>query len=180
MKKSFLLIAAAMMVFMVGCHNENKNQNNKVSESDVKKAEQALFNEDQTVNTEAVAEAVSAFSKYAEENPGSADAAEYLFKAVEVSINTRQDAQQSIELVNKLVASYPEYDKNPVALFMMATFVYEEQLGELGKARETYQRIIDNYPDSPFAKDAAIAITQLGMTPDELRKMFEAQSPSEE
>ena len=97
-----------------------------------------------------------------------------------VSVNTKQDAQQSIKLVNKLVADYPKCDKNPVALFMLATFVYDEQLHDLDKARETYQQIIDNYPDNPFAKDASIAITQLGMTPDELIRMFESNEKSED
>ena len=175
MKKSLLFLVMSMMVFMVGCHNENKSQNNKVTESDVKKAEQALFNEDQTMNAEAINEAVTTFNKYAEENPEAADAAEYLFKAIEISVNTKQDSKQSIDMVSRLLENYPQFDKNPVALFMLATFVYDEQLHDLDKARETYQQIVDNYPESPFANDAAIAITQLGMTPDELIKMFEAQ-----
>ena len=171
MKKGIILLVGAMMMVMVGCHN----QNGKTTQNDVKKAEAELFNDDQTVNPEAAIQAVAAFSKYAQENPEAGDAADYLFKAVEISINTKQDPQQSINLVNQLLVSYPDFDKNPVALFMLATFVYEEQLGDLDKARETYQQIVDNYPDNPFAKDAAIAITQLGMTPEELVRMFEAQ-----
>ena len=76
-------------------------------------------------------------------------------------------------------SNYPEFDKNPVALFMLATFVYDEQLHDLDKAREAYQQIIDNYPENPFANDAAIAITQLGMTPEELIRMFESQENTE-
>lgn len=169
MKKSILVFAILLLV-AVAC-----NRNAKTTQNDVKKAEEALFNADQTMNAEAVTDAVATFNKYVEENPEAADAPEVLFKAVEISVNTKQDAQQSIELVNKLVANYPECDKNPIALFMLATFVYDEQLHDLDKARETYQQIVDNYPESPFAADAAIAITQLGMTPEELIKMFEAQ-----
>lgn len=171
MKKSIFVMAIAMMFAMVGCHN----QNTKTTENDVKKAEEALFNSDMSTNSEAVPDAISTFSKYAEENSEAADAPEYLFKAIEISINTKQEAQQSIDLVNRLVTNYPEFDKDPVALFMLATFVYDEQMHDLDKARETYQQVVDNYPDSPFAADAAIAITQLGMTPEELIKMFEAQ-----
>ena len=71
------------------------------------------------------------------------------------------------------MTDYPKFDKNPVALFMLASFIYEERLGDLDKARETYQQIIDNYPDSPFAGDAALSIEHLGMTPEELIRMFE-------
>ena len=102
MKKTLFFVAVAMMLGLAGCHNQSQ----KTTESDVKKAEKALFNEDLTVNAEAAPEAVNTFSNYAKENPEAADAAEYLFKAVEVSINTKQDARQSIELVNKLVTSY--------------------------------------------------------------------------
>ena len=158
-----------MTFFMAGCHN----QNTKVTENDVKKAEAALFNGDMSANVEAVPEAINTFSKYVEDNPEAADAPEVLFKAVEIAINTKQDAQQSIGLVNKLVTDYPKFDKDAVALFMLATFVYDEQLHDLDKARETYQQVVDNYPDSPFASDAAIAITQLGMSPEELIRMFE-------
>lgn len=170
MKKGILVFAILMLV-AVAC-----NRNAKTTENDVRRAETALFNEDQTVNPEAATDAVAVFGKYAEDNPEAADAADWLFKAVEVSVNTRQDPQQSIALVNRLVTDYPSFDKNPVALFMMATFVYDEQLHDLDKARETYQGIIDNYPDSPFAHDAAIAITQLGMTPEELIRMFEERN----
>lgn len=175
MKRNIFLLAILMIV-MAGCHNQNA----KTTAKDVQKAEEALFNEDQTTKLEAVPNAIETFSKYAEENPEAADAPEYLFKAVEISINTKQAPQQSIDLVNRLVTNYPEFDKNPVALFMLATFVYDEQQHNLDKARETYQQIVDNYPDSPFAKDAAIAITQLGMTPDELVKMFESQENTED
>lgn len=170
MKQTLLWIFMALMV-MVGC----QNQNAKTTANDVKKAEAALFNEDQTVNAEAVTDAVAAFNKYVEENPEASDAPEYLFKAIEVSVNTKQDPQQSIAMVNRLLENYPEFDKNPVALFMLATFVYDEQQHDLDRARDAYQRIVDDYPNSPFAKDAAIAITQLGMTPEELVKMFERE-----
>ena len=103
------------------------------------------------------------------------DSPDAMFEAVTESINARQDAQKSIDLVNRLVADYPEYENNAAALFMLANFVYDEQLGDLDKARETYQQIVDNYPDSPFASDAAIAITQLGIPLEDLVKMFEEQ-----
>ena len=158
-------------LMMVGCHNQNK----KTTENDAKKAEEALFNTDQTLNTEAVSNAVETFDKFATDNPEDAKAPEYLFKALEVSVNTKQTPQKSIDLANRLIANYPEFDKNPVALFMLATFVYDEQLHDFDKARDTYQQIFDNYPNSPFAKDAEISITQLWMSPDELIRMFENQ-----
>lgn len=176
MKKNIVLLAIAMLFVTAGCHN----QNTKITEKDVKKAEEALFNADLTTNPEAVPNAIATFSKYAEENPDNANAPEYLFKALEVSVNTKQDAQQSIDLCNRLLTNYPQFDKNPVALFMLASYVYDEQLHDLDQARAAYERIVNEYPESPFARDAAISIQQLGMTPEELIKMFESGEKTEE
>ena len=159
-----------LLLVATGCH-----RNVKTTENDVKEAEAALFNDDMTANVEAVPHAIATFVKYAEDHADAADAPEYLFKAVEVSINAQQDAQQSIDLVNRLVKDYPRFDKNPVALFMLATFVYDDQLHNYDKARECYRRIMNDYPESPFAKDASIAIEQLGVSPEDLIKIFEAQ-----
>lgn len=163
------------MVFLMMAFSGCQNQRGKVTENDVKKAEQALFNEDQTTNQEAVANAIDTFTKFAEQNPDDPKTPECLFKALEISINTKQDPVQSILICENLVDKYPAFDKNPVALFMLASFVYDDQLHDLDMAQETYQCIIDNYSESPFAQDAAISIQQLGMSPEELIKMFEAQ-----
>ena len=104
---------------------------------------------------------------------------EALFNAIGDAVNTGKDPQRTIKMVDQLVTDYPSYENTPVALFMLASFVYDEQLHDLDKARETYQQIIDEYPDSPFAADATIAITQLGMTPEELVRMFEEQNPQD-
>lgn len=171
MKKT-ILITTVLALMLAGCQ-----QNTKTTEKDVKRAEKALFNEDQTLNPEAIVVAVETFSNYAEENPEAENAAEYLFKAFEISVNTHQDPQQSIALANQILERYPDFDNIPVALFMLASFVYDEQLHDLDKARETYQRIVDDYPDSPFANDAALSIQQLGMSPEDLIRMFEANQP---
>lgn len=167
--KRMIYLWAVVLIALASC----QNQNGKVTIKDVQKAEKALFSQDQTVNPEAAKGAIETFRDFANQNPEDPQSPEYLFKALEVSVNTKQDAPTSIVLCEKLLKSFPEFDKNPVALFMVASFVYEEQLCDTALAHGTYQRIIKNYPDSPFAKDAAIAIEQLGMSPDELVRKFE-------
>ena len=169
MKTNLLFIALLLLAF-VSCQ-----RNAKTTEAQVKEAEAALFNDDMSANVEAVPNAIATFVKYAEDHADAPEAPEYLFKAIEVSINAKQDTQQSVDLVQRLLKDYPQFDKNPVALFMLATFVYDDQLHDYDKARECYQRIMKDYPDSPFAKDAGIAIEQLGVSPEELIKIFESQ-----
>ncbi len=174
------IFVAAMMfvaVVLVGCQNstpQDKEQNTQEKETVSTKGDGTLQKkEERTLKTDTVSETVAADIKYVDANPEAADAPVRLFRAVEMATSAKLDPQQSIALVNRLVTDYPDYENNAVALFMLASFVYDEQLHDLDKARETYQQIIDNYPTSPFADDAALAIPQLGMTPEELVKMFE-------
>ena len=108
-----------------------------------------------------------------------ANSPEALFNAIGERMYAKQDPQETIKMVDRLITDYPDYENNPVALVMLASFVYDEQMHDLDKARETYQRVIDEYPGTPFANDAAIAITQVGMTPEELVRMFEEQNPQD-
>ena len=170
MKRDILFFALMTILVVVGC-----NRNVRTNAEDVKKAEAALFNDDMTLNAEAVPSAIEVFSHYAEENPDAANAEEYLFKAFEMAVNTKQDPKQSIDLADRFLKAFPDSDKAPVALFMLATFVYEDQLGDLDQARDAYQRVVDEYPASPFAHDAAASIEHLGMSPEELIRLFEAQ-----
>lgn len=174
MKKTRIILMMAVMIIAASC-----NHTVKTTEDEVKKAEAALFNDNLTTNVEAVPSAIEVFSKYAEENPDAANAEEYLFKAFEVSVNTKQDPKQSIDLAERFLKAYPKSDKAAVTLFMLASFVYDDQLHDLNQARAAYQRVVDNYPESPFADDAEVSIKHLGLTPEELIRIFESQADSE-
>ena len=67
-----------------------------------------------------------------------ANSPEALFNAIGERMYAKQDPQETIKMVDRLVTDYPEYENNPVALFMLASFVYDEQMHDLDKARETY------------------------------------------
>jgi hypothetical protein len=52
-------------------------------------------------------------------------------------------------------------------------------MNQKGKAKEYYEKVIDNYPDHVFAKEARVAIQHLGKTDEELIEEFEAKNKSE-
>jgi hypothetical protein len=166
MRKVFGLVMAFVFALSVFSCNEKK-----LTEEDVKKTEAQLFNEDQSVNKDNVELMIETYCKFAEQNPDSEMAPEYLFRALEISMNFRE-SDQSLALGDKLIKRYPTFEKIPVALFMEATFVYEPN-GDLGKAREIYEKIIKDYPDNEFVPSAEQAIENLGKTPEELIKEFE-------
>lgn len=160
---------AALAVTMMACGN------GKLNVEDLKKAEKTLFNEDMTANTEAVPGVVDMFRQYVNENPEAEDAPEWLFKALEIAVGYLEP-QKAIEIEEQLYKQYPNYDKTPVGMFMLGTMVYEDKLGELGKAKMLYEKLIAEYPDSEFAPVAEQAIINLGKTPEEIIREFEEKN----
>ena len=161
-----LTMAAAIVVMMTACSNS------KLKVEDLKEAEATLFNDDMTANKEAVPEVVDLFCQYVNENPEAEDAPNWLFKAFEIAVGYLEP-QKAIEIGEKLFENYPDYDKAPVGMFMLGTMVYEDKLGELGKAKMLYEKLIAEYPESEFAPVAEQAIINLGKTPEEIIREFE-------
>ena len=70
----------------------------------------------------------------------------------------------------------PQHPKAPTALFMMG-FIYENDLGDLNKAKETYQTFLNRYPNDPdYADDAQNALKFLGKSPEEIIREFEKKN----
>ena len=46
--------------------------------------------------------------------------------------------------------------------------VYDEQYDDLDKARETYERVLRDYPDSDIIESVKASIKYLGWTPEEI------------
>ena len=49
----------------------------------------------------------------------------------------------------------------------MIGFIYEEDLQEYEKARQAYQKVIDDYPDSELAASARHLLPNVGRDPEE-------------
>jgi TolA-binding protein len=87
--------------------------------------------------------------------------------------------EMAINIYNRILKSYPDFKKAPECLFLKA-YVYENNLGQLNKARVFYQEFIDKYPDNDFADDAEISIQNLGKSPEELIREFEEKMKAQE
>lgn len=95
---------------------------------------------------------------------------EYLFRAGDLSIGLQKftEAQELLARVQR----YPNYAKLPQVTFLQG-FVAENHMGDITAAKKYYETFLDKYPNHPLAKDARAAIDHLGMSPEELIKMFE-------
>jgi tetratricopeptide (TPR) repeat protein len=84
-----------------------------------------------------------------------------------------ENFNQATQLYYNVAMREPVHPKSPTALFMMA-FIYENDLQNMTKAKETYEDFLKKFPeDKDYADDAKMALKNLGKSPEDLIKEFE-------
>lgn len=104
-------------------------------------------------------------------NPENEFSADHLNEAAKVA-KAIQAPLQAIELYDWIQTDYAQTLYGPKAIFLKA-FTYENDLGDLEKARENYELFLKNYPNDEFADDAKLLLENLGKDPEELIQKFE-------
>jgi tetratricopeptide (TPR) repeat protein len=149
--------------------------------SKLEKLETVVFSDDFNYDTKGVVQATELMDLYtrkAEADPKAAKAPAYMFKAAELAMNLEK-TQKALDLYNKIIYTYPEYEKAPECLFLMA-FIYENNLQNYGKAKELYEQFLKQYPNHEFADDAAFSLQNLGKSPEDLMREFESKNQGQE
>ena len=140
--------------------------------------EDELFSdESQMINRTEADKLIGLYVAYADEFPTDTEAAPYLFKAGDMAMNLNMP-RKAIQMFNRILADYSDYEKTPQCLFLKG-YVYENNLGDLQKAKAIYEEFLEKYPDDEFADDAEVSIKNLGKSPEELIKEFEEQAKEE-
>jgi len=114
---------------------------------------------------------IDAYESFATQYPEHEQTPEFLFKAGRYAMSYNF-TQRAIGFFDKIIADHPEFDKHADSYFLKA-FVYDSQLGNIPKARVSYQAMIDAYPDHELATEAAFLIEILGKPLEEIIAGFE-------
>lgn len=162
-KLSFILLIA---LIFIGCNNNDPAKR-------IEKLEKRVFATESQIDADIASDLVSAYCDFADANPGDVNAPEYLFKAVDVSMNLNEP-QRTISIIDRMLKDYPEYPRTQAALFVKA-FIFETKYNNLDMAKKIYEQYLEMYPDGEFAGDCKASIENLGLSPEELVKKFEAQ-----
>jgi tetratricopeptide (TPR) repeat protein len=90
-----------------------------------------------------------------------------LASAVRLSLlDLDRGAGKAEQVANELSAALDDEDKPlPEDVLLYELAVTQEQLGKVEAAREAYQRLGQEYPDSPFAARATAKLRELGVEP---------------
>ena len=162
MKNTLKIMMLALLAFgMMACGEK------KVTQEDLKAAEATLFNEDHSVNKETAPQVAEKYCLFVKQNPNDSTAPRWLYNAMEINVLMGK-SDKSIELGDQLMADYPQSPWAPMSLFLLASYVYNDQLNDTAQAHVTFQRLIDTYPDHELVDDAKKSIEYLGLTPEEI------------
>jgi outer membrane protein assembly factor BamD (BamD/ComL family) len=167
MKKYVLLILT--LVAVTACQPSKEKLSGQISAM-----EKRLFSPTaQGLSRESVDSLVADYENYVKRFPEDSLAPAYLFKAAGVAMNTGNGGK-AVELYDKLMKDHPSHPKAALALFFKG-YVQENLLKNLDQAKETYLLFIEKYPDNEFADDAQASIDNLGKTPEQMIREFEAK-----
>lgn len=162
MKKTFGLMFVAMLALgMFACGEK------KLTYQDLKKAEATLFDEEGYLDTLKAPKVAEKYLQFVKQSPDDSLASLWLYHAMELNVMLK-NTEKSMELCDRLLEEYPDSKWTPRGLYLLGSFIYEEEFKDLDKAREVYEGIIRDYPDSEIVESVKSSIKYLGWTPDEI------------
>ena len=168
MKKNILFMIIAVSALFSGCKPSREK-----SVLDIQNFEKNLYSQQTfTFNKPKGDSLLKMYNDFITRFPADSLSPKFLFKAANLAI-TEGDGNKALALLDQFIQKYPGHPKVPVCAFFKG-YVYENLLKNMEQAKENYLVYIEKYPDDAFVKDARMAIKNLGKTPEQMIKEFEA------
>jgi outer membrane protein assembly factor BamD (BamD/ComL family) len=168
-KNLFLLIVAIIMISITACKPSREK-----SVTGIRDLEKRLFSPEATNFDKVKADSLmTLYNDFIERFPGDSLSPGFLFRSASLAMNSGNGAV-AVERFDRYIKDFPDGKNAQLCMFFKA-FVYENILRNLDKAKETYLLFIEQYPGNPFVKDAEMALRNLGKSPDQIVREFEAR-----
>jgi outer membrane protein assembly factor BamD (BamD/ComL family) len=180
MKKSIAYILVFLLIGIAfSCGNNSEQEATNIETPEQKLAfitelEQKLKENKETVDLVTANALVNNYIKFENEFPTHEKAPYCLFEAAKLCMGIERPLE-AVEYFGKFVTNFSENERVPLALFLQG-FIYENNLADMPNAKLKYEEFLEKYPQHEMAKDAQIALQNLGKTPEELIKEFEAKN----
>lgn len=174
--KKYLIIASFGFLFSCG----NSGDPDQMSKSDrlevIRELEDKSYQDIEKFDTTMALSLVNNYAKFADENPEDELTPNFLFKAGDLSMALHKPSL-AISYFDRIISNYADYEKLPYCMFLKG-FIYEDQIGDLKKAKANYEEFIERFPDHDMTEAARFSIKNLGKSPEELIREFEGQQDS--
>jgi TolA-binding protein len=125
---------------------------------------------DKTYNMKNAMGTLKTYNDYIRAYPADTLTAEYLFRAADLAMGAKQYTE-SANYLETILDQHKGYRKYADACFV-AAFVYDTYLENVNhggdRAKQLYQFIIDNYPNTSYAEQSKVLITYIGTSDEEM------------
>ncbi|MFW6019985.1 MAG: tetratricopeptide repeat protein [Bacteroidales bacterium] len=165
-----ILTTVIALVILGACTSDRSSLKNEIDQ-----IESNLFEDPKgSMDKDSARLLIDKYVKYAEKNPEDTLALEYMFKAarVEVALGNYKDG---LELLTQAEEAYEDEDEI-ARILLLKGIIFEDNLDNPEKAAENYRKLIDNYPDSEYARDAQHLLDNLGKSLQDMIDEFEKKN----
>lgn len=166
----FSILMISLSIFVISCKPSKEKELQKIKEME----DRLLGDNENSIDGVSAYNLQTAYTGFYEDFPDAPETPELLFKAADMCVNLKW-SKQAVDYLNIITSQYPDYEKTPDALFLLA-FVHDHLVDDDAKAGEYYRAYIEQYPDHIFVKDAEASIRNLGKTDEEIMKEFELKN----
>lgn len=163
---TILILSITLLVF--GCSSPRDKDLSKIQKLEAEVDKQAA-----TPDTANLNQLIRDYTSFVDSYPQDSLAPKYLYRAIRVTMSMN-NGQQSMKMIDRFINDYTNGPRYAEVVFLKA-YVYENLLGNYGRASEIYRDFIHNFPDHELSDDAQVAIQNMGKSPEELIKEFEAR-----
>jgi outer membrane protein assembly factor BamD (BamD/ComL family) len=173
MYKINLILLVSVMALITACGPSRDKSAMKI-----KAVEDRLFSPDAGYFNRASADSLlNMYTDFIKEFPTDTLVPEYIFKSGSIAMN-EGNGEKAIGYFDLYMNQFPDKSRAPVCLFFKA-YVYENVLRNMDKAKELYITFAEKYPNHPLANDAKLAVENLGKSPEQMIREFEAKQKAD-
>ena len=176
--RRFIVPIVVILCVITACNNQgNTGSENEVSALDSLEALVFATQEAKTDSKTAM-NLVREYAKYYKAHQPDSLAIDRLFKAGEISMGIGQ-GNLAVKYFRTISDDHSEFYKVAEARFLLG-FCSENLVNDTAQARFFYNKFIEAHPEHHLAKDAEYSIQNLGLSDEDLIKMFEEKLANQE
>jgi outer membrane protein assembly factor BamD (BamD/ComL family) len=172
------IIYPALLFAFMACQSAPESSVSKdqlAMQQTITDLENDLKKKGDVVDRQLAKDLVSRYIKYHNQYHADTLSGEYMLRAASLSTGIGE-YQQAIDLLINFYDGYPNSKRRPEAAYTVA-FIYDSYLQNPEKAALYYQAVIDNHPDSRYAREAEAALRLVGMSDEQLIEFLQQNNP---
>lgn len=168
MKNCLLVIGFVVSLMLTSCEPPQNKLRAKIEEAEMSLTSDSLVN----IPAEKGDALIAMYLNYNDQYKDDTLCADYFFRAADLSLKLGK-AQQAVDLYGK-IQRFPNYRKTARALFLQG-FIAENNLHDIESAKGYYEKFLKQYPNHAMAGDVKIMLDNIGISPEDMVKQFEAK-----